>query len=81
VLLSPEGVKKGGLFGKLVPWSQVIGTDLDNGTIRVWGSKAPGAAETVICGVHVVEWNSRVLPHVVNRLNPNPWTGEVRCAG
>jgi hypothetical protein len=68
VVLSPEGVKKGGLFGKLVPWSQVIGTDLDKGTIRVWGRKAPGAAETVICGTNASGWNGRVLPHVVSRL-------------
>ena len=68
VVLSSEGVKKGGLFGKPVPWSQVTGTDLDNGTIRVLGSKAPGAAETVIGGVQVTAWNSRVLPHVVRRL-------------
>jgi hypothetical protein len=68
VVLSPEGVKKGGLFSKPVPWSQVTGTDLDNGTIRVLGSKAPNAAETVIASIHVTAWNSRVLPHVVSRL-------------
>ncbi|MEV0716876.1 hypothetical protein [Asanoa sp. NPDC050611] len=68
VVLSPEGVKKGGLFGKPVPWSQVTGTDVGDGSVRVLGSKAPGAAETVIGGVHVAEWNSRVLPYVVSRL-------------
>lgn len=68
IVLSTEGVKKGGLFGKRVPWSQVAGTDVDNGTIRVLGSKVPGAAETVIGGVHTAEWNSCVLPYVVSRL-------------
>ncbi len=68
VLLSPEGVKKGGLFGKPVPWSRVTGTALDNGTIRILGSKAPDGAEKVIGEVHVAQWNGPVLPHVVNRL-------------
>ena len=68
VVLSPEGVKKGGLFSKPVPWSQVTRTDLDDRTIRVLGRKTPGAEETVIGGVHVAEWNSYVLPHVVSRL-------------
>lgn len=68
VILSPQGVKKGGLFGKQVPWAQVTGTDVNDGVIRVLGSKAPGAAETVIGGVPVTEWNSRVLPYVVSLL-------------
>ncbi len=74
VVLSPEGVKNGGLFGKLVPWSQVTRTDvttateLGYGMNRVWGRKAPGAVEKVICGLSVSEWNSGVLPHVVSRL-------------
>jgi hypothetical protein len=68
VQLTLAGVKKGGLFSKLVPWSQVTRTDMDKSKIRVFGRKAPGAEETVICGAYVGEWNVYALPTVVGLL-------------
>jgi hypothetical protein len=68
VVLSPEGVKKGGLFSKPVPWSQVTGTTVDGGAVKVLGSKTPGRAPVVIGQVLTSEWNCPVLPHVVSRL-------------
>lgn len=76
VVVSPEGVKRGGLFGKPIPWSRVTGTDVADDRIRVLCSKAPGAAETVVGGVHVTQWNSRVLPYVVSRLRGARVSGE-----
>ncbi|MEW9533117.1 hypothetical protein [Microbispora sp. NPDC049125] len=68
VVLSLEGVKKGGLFSKPVPWSQVTGTTRDGRTVDVLGSKAPGGAPVVIGQVLTSEWNSPVLPYVVSHL-------------
>lgn len=69
VVCSPDGVKKGGLFGKPVPWVQVTGTDVDAQQIRVWGRKSSSSGDgTVIAQVGAAEWNARILPHVVTRM-------------
>jgi len=75
IVAGPGGVRSKGPFGREIPWSDVVGTEVSNiGQLRVQVQK-PGAAKVkprLSAGLN--QWNAVLLPRVVAAFTGN-WAG------